>query len=100
MAYTEPELEGHSVPYKGKRFWVIDVDADHPFEWVDAEVGNYAVYDKTMRCVIATIQVDDDGRFWVKMATQCDSGFLADSLQDAAQCAGRQFANMARNGWG
>jgi len=46
---------------------------EHPFEWVDNEIANYAVYDKSMRCVIATIQTYDNGKFLVQMATQCDS---------------------------
>lgn len=79
---------------------MIEVDADHPFERVDTEVANYAVFDKSMGYVIATIQADDDGRFWVQIATQCDSGFHGDSLQDAAQIAGRQDACMTRNGLG
>lgn len=98
--YTSPELNSHNVPYKGKRYWVIEVDKGHPFEWVDSTTANYAVYDKTMRCVIATIQADDDGRFWVQMATQCESGFFAVDLRAAAQGAGRQDKYMARMGWG
>ena len=100
MTYTSPEIAGHNVPYKGKRYWVIEVDADHPFEWVDSEVANYAIYDKSMRYVIATIQTQSDGKLWVQMATQCDSGFVADDLRGAAQSAGHQDQYMTRKGWG
>ena len=100
MSYTSPELAGHNVPYKGKRYWVIEVDANHPFEWVDSEVANYAVYDKSMRYVIASIQAQEDGKFWVQMATQSDSGFEADDLRNAAQSAGQRDEYMTRMGWG
>jgi hypothetical protein len=71
----------------------------HPFEWVDHEIANFAVYDKSMKCVIATVQTDD-GLYRVQMATQCDSGFVTDNLRDAAQSAGLQDAYMTRMGWG
>ena len=85
MTYTSPEIAGHNVPYKDKRYWVIEVDAEHPFEWVDSAVANYAVYDKSMRYVIATIKTQSDGKLWVQMATHCDSGFVADDLRGAAR---------------
>ena len=100
MQYTPPELDGHNVPYKGKRYWVIEVDSEHPFEWVDSKVANYAVYDKSMGYVIATVQGRKDGKFWVQMATQCDSGFVADDLKDAAQSAGHKDEYMNKHGWG
>ena len=34
--YTPPQLSGHKVAYKGKRYWVIEIDEAHPFEGVDA----------------------------------------------------------------
>jgi hypothetical protein len=100
MLYTAPELNGHSVPYKGKRYWVIEVDSEHPFEWVDYSIANYAVYDKAIGYVIATIQNYEDGSVFVNMATHCESGFDAADLKEAAQGAGRQDAYMARMGWG
>ena len=100
MTYISPELAGHNVLYKGKRYWVIEVDAEHPFEWMDSETAHYAVYDKFMRCIIATVEVQEDDKLWVQMATQSDSGFLADDLRNAAQGAGRQDAYMSRMGWG
>ncbi len=100
MVYLPPEINGHNVPYKGKRYWVIEVDADHPFEWVDSETANFAVYDKSMRYVIATVQLDDDGRYWVQMATHCESALIADDLKDAAQSAGKRMDYMTAKGWG
>jgi hypothetical protein len=37
--YKPPQLSGHNVAYKGKRYWVIEIDNDHPFEFVDASLG-------------------------------------------------------------
>ena len=100
MTYTPPELCGHNVPYKGKRYWVIEVDAEHPFEWVDAETAHFAAYDKYMRCVVALLTAQEDGSLWVQMATQCDSGFYAGTLKEAAQSAGARDEHMRRMGWG
>lgn len=36
----------------------------------------------------------------VQMATQSDSGFVADDLRDAAQSAGQQDEYMSKQGWG
>jgi hypothetical protein len=100
MHYPPPQLDGNNVPYKGTRYLVIEVDAEHPFEFVTADFAKFAVYDKSMKWVTATVQPRDGGQFWVQMATQCDSGFLANSLKDAAQGAGRQLAYMMEKGWG
>jgi len=97
--YTPPETNGNAVPYKGKRYWVIEVNEEHPFEWVDSEVADFAVYDKLMGYVNATIIVKEDGRLWVQMATHCDSGFHATDLKEAARTAGRQDEYMSRKGW-
>lgn len=79
---------------------MIAVDEAHPFEWVTSDFDSHAVYDKSMGYVIATVRNRDDGRLWVQMATQCDSGFVANDLRDAAQSAGSLDAEMMEKGWG
>jgi|LauGreDrversion4_2_1035121.scaffolds.fasta_scaffold12514_9 hypothetical protein len=100
IVYTPPELDGHAVPYKGKRYWVIAVDDAHPFDWVSSDIASHAIYDKSMGYVIATVKPMDHCRMWVQMATQCDSGFLVEDLRDAVQTAGQVAAQMLAKGWG
>ncbi|MDH6421604.1 hypothetical protein M2131_001545 [Polynucleobacter sphagniphilus] len=60
--YTRPVLVGHNVPYKGKRYWVIQIDKDHPFENYENDCS-YIVFDKECGCVISWCEKTDDGSF-------------------------------------
>jgi len=61
--YTKPALTDHKVLYKGKRYWVFEVDKDHPFEGYETDCG-YLVFDKSFGgCVIAWCERADDGSF-------------------------------------
>lgn len=61
--YTRPVLVGHNVPYKGKRYWVIQIDKDHPFENYENDCS-YIVFDKSYGgCVISWCERDDEGSF-------------------------------------
>lgn len=98
--YKPPPLDGHVVPYRGKRYWVIEVDEDHPFEWVSDDVAQWAIFDKLMGYVIATIYFHEDDRLWVYMATQVDSGYAVDSLPDAVRVAASTQSALDRDGIG
>jgi hypothetical protein len=43
-SYAPPRLDGHTVLYRGKRFYVFEVDAEHPFENFEAH-AQVLVYD-------------------------------------------------------
>ena len=53
LRYKPPELSGHNVAFKGRRYWIIEVDEDHPFDWVSTDLGKFAVYDKELSTTIA-----------------------------------------------
>jgi hypothetical protein len=61
--YTPPELNGHKVAYRGRRFWIVEVDEDHPFDWVAAESGQYAIYDALFGSTIAYASEDPGGGY-------------------------------------
>jgi len=44
--YTLPKLDGHKVLYKGKRFWIFEIDEKFPFQGYEAAHGQVIVYDK------------------------------------------------------
>ena len=61
--YNAPKLDGQKVAYKGKRFWVIEIEENQKFEWVDRDLGEYAVYDKALEAVIAIAWRNASGGF-------------------------------------
>ncbi len=61
--YTLPNLEGHKVAYRGRRFWVIEVDEQHPFDWVKTNLGRYAIYDMAGGMTIASASEAPGGRY-------------------------------------
>ena len=45
--YIYPELNGHKVLYKGKRFWVFEISSEFPFEGHEDNC-DVIVYDKDL----------------------------------------------------
>ena len=43
--YTPPILNGHNVVYKSKRYWIFEIDKDHPYETFETHY-ELIVYDK------------------------------------------------------
>ena len=50
--YTYPDLSGHKILYKGKRFWVFEISSEFPFKGME-EFCQIIVYDKEYGCEIA-----------------------------------------------
>ncbi len=49
-------------------------------QWVVIEVGHYVAYDKSMRYVIATIKIQEDGKLWVQVTGLHPVGVDSDNL--------------------
>jgi hypothetical protein len=58
--YTPPKLNGHKILYKGKRYWVFEIDKDHPFENME-DVCSIIVYDKFCDGIASYCNYRDDG---------------------------------------
>jgi hypothetical protein len=72
--YTPPVLDGHKILYKGKRYWVFEVDEEYPFEGYEKDC-RYLIFDKSYGgCVISWCERDDDGSF--KGYIQYGQGFI------------------------
>jgi hypothetical protein len=41
--HSVPSLTGYKVPYKGRRYWVIEIENDRPFDFVSKELSDFAV---------------------------------------------------------
>ena len=99
--YTTPELNGHNVVYKGKRYWVIEVTEELPLEWVTADQSDYAIYDKSIGYVMASITRTEGGQMEVSVPAQVtDHRFVAESFKEAVGGAASQMDYLDRNGWG
>lgn len=44
MRYVTPDLEGNTIAYKGRRYWLIELAEDGMFQCVDTSVADYVVF--------------------------------------------------------
>jgi len=51
--YEPPALDGHKVAFKGRRFWVIEVEEGRDFDCIGKDTADLAVYDAAERMTIA-----------------------------------------------
>jgi len=58
--YTYPDLNGHKILYKGKRFWVFEISPEFPFEGQEKNC-EVIVYDKEYGCEIAGATINPSG---------------------------------------
>jgi hypothetical protein len=63
--YTPPELDGHKVLYSGKRYWIFEIDEEHPYTQHPYETFEtyyeLVVYDKLECCPVAFCHKDLTG---------------------------------------
>ncbi len=57
--YEKPNLDGHDVLYKGKRYWVFKIDKNHPFQDYENDCS-ILVFDKHCGAVIAWCNLDSN----------------------------------------
>jgi hypothetical protein len=83
VRYQSPEFSGHNIAFKGKRYWIIEVDEDHPFDWVSVDLGQLAVYDKELGTTIAFASKKRRGGYHCTFAFgQNDVSCDVDSIKD------------------
>ena len=80
--YTPPQLSGHKVAYKGKRYWVIEIDEAHPFEGVDAGSAAFVIYDAATPCIIATAIKRAQGGYKCNLHSHVALTYAAESIRD------------------
>lgn len=59
--YFKPDLNGHKVLYKGRRFWAFEIDADRPFEIFDKSSGDLVVWDGFIGAALTEGKIGQDG---------------------------------------
>ena len=60
--YLNPPLNGHKVLYKGKRYRMFEVSADHPFENYEGTC-QFLIFDKSISAVCGWCNLSDDGTY-------------------------------------
>jgi hypothetical protein len=89
--FARPHLDGHRVLYKGKRYWVIEVDADHPFEGIDASCAEFVVYDLLARGVVATATKMAKGRYACSLMSHVALTYSVDSVRDMVMTSAKEM---------
>jgi len=51
--YTLPKLDGHKILYKGKRFWIFEINEKYPFQGYESVREQVIVYDKVYGAVVS-----------------------------------------------
>ena len=62
LKYFLPELNDHLVLYKGKRYWVFEIDDEHPFENYEKDCS-IIVFDKLCGGVAAWVDELPDSTY-------------------------------------
>lgn len=60
--YTKPELNGHAVLYKGKRYWAFEISNEHPYENYEKDCS-IIIFDKLYVGVAAWVNKLPDNTF-------------------------------------
>ena len=58
--YTSPQLSGHKILFKGKRFWIFEISEEHPFEGFE-DACEIVLFDKVAVAPIAFAKKTLDG---------------------------------------
>ena len=44
--YVTPDLEGNTLAYKGRRYWLVELAEDGEFQCVDTSIADYVGFDR------------------------------------------------------
>jgi hypothetical protein len=87
ISNRRPKLNGHKVAYRGRRYWVIEIDDDHPFEYFDASHGEFVIYDRRDAVVIATASRMEGGIYQCRLNSHVEISCEAQNIKDAVKAS-------------
>jgi hypothetical protein len=69
MRYVTPDLEGNTLAYRGRRYWLVELSPGGCFQCVDTTVADYVVFDRLYNAPVGCVSRDPDGGFevWAMM---------------------------------
>src|SRR3954449_4727747 len=99
--YKPPELTGHKVAFKGRRWWIIEVDEEHPFDWVTSELGSFAIYDKAEGSVVGCASRAERGTYECQFPSgqyifECEAA----SIKDIGKAINAESLRVTKEMWG
>lgn len=89
--YPRPELNGLKAPYKGQRYWVIELHPTIEFKgWTSSDLtlgsrGGFVIYDKYFSAVCGVIEKKGEVLHVSDCVSHCGIEFDCESLKEAAQ---------------
>jgi len=83
--FCKPKLNGQRVLWKGRRYWVIEVTPDLPFDFVNSTLGDAVLYDGVYDAVAATAKKLSDGTYECSLISHVEILCLASSVRDIAR---------------
>lgn len=89
MRYVTPDLQGNSLAYRGRRYWVVELAPGCSFQCVDTSVADYVVFDRLDDAPVGRVSRDPDGGFEVSTIMGFAGADYAATLREAVQIAVR-----------
>lgn len=89
MRYVTPDLEGNSVAYRGRRYWLVELAPGGSFQSIDASVADYVVFDRLENAPTGRVSCDPEGGFEVSTVMGFAGPDHAPTLREAVQLAVR-----------
>jgi hypothetical protein len=95
--YKPPELDGHKVAFKGRRFWVIEVEEGRDFEHVSKDYADLAIYDAAEQMVIGWALREEGGGFRCgTSAGQVEIRYHVEKLEDLGRVTDAESWQLCR----
>lgn len=89
MRYVTPDLEGNTIAYKGRRYWLVELAEDGTFQCVDTSVADYVVFDRLDNAPIGRVAKIPGGGFEVSTIMGFAGPDEVDTLRQAVAAAVR-----------
>lgn len=65
--YITPPIGNHKIVYRGRRFLVIKLIGDEPFEYATKKFCDYVFYDKLLNAIVAFMSDMENGAIEVSV---------------------------------
>lgn len=62
MKYSAPNLSGHNILYKGRRYWAFEVSKEFPYEGSE-DIDSIVIYDGLLETDVAWCHIGINGEF-------------------------------------
>ena len=89
LRYVTPDFEGNTIAYKGRRYWLVELEEDGQFQCVDTSVADYVVFDRLDDAPIGRVTRIPGGGFEVSTIMGFEGPEEVDTLKEAVQVAAR-----------